>query len=221
MSKSNERVNVPDVDEAPPAYQETPPVNPNYASSSSSAPSAPYPPPIKSCPTTPSLYPQFPQQQFPQQQYPQQQFPPQHPQQQFPQQQHHLPFPQPFSTPFSQQQLQYPTPYQYNQRPSYYTHANSYPSTPSPNPHTYRPRPYYDTVNLPPRVTRQNRRFPIGALFFLFGCLFPPLWIIGACCCASSRNEYEAWWGKVNFIFAMVLIMSSILWSIYFGAYHQ
>lgn len=41
----------------------------------------------------------------------------------------------------------------------------------------------------------------------------PPLWVLGACCCSGSHNRYEAWWGKVNFIMAVMFIVSSIIYS--------
>ncbi|KAI7870212.1 hypothetical protein BDF14DRAFT_1775839 [Spinellus fusiger] len=47
-------------------------------------------------------------------------------------------------------------------------------------------------------------------MLFLFGWIFPLLWIIGACCCMYSRNPYEAWWGKVNLIMTVLLFTTSI-----------
>ncbi|ORE05967.1 hypothetical protein BCV72DRAFT_131796 [Rhizopus microsporus var. microsporus] len=96
-----------------------------------------------------------------------------------------------------------------------------YPQLPSPPPavqHHVR----YQTIEIPMPVQTQRRRmlmerrqFPIAAVFFLFGWFCPPLWILGACCCAGSRNEYEAWWGKVNFVMAVALLVSSIFYSIF------
>ncbi|KAI8879512.1 hypothetical protein K501DRAFT_325461 [Backusella circina FSU 941] len=79
----------------------------------------------------------------------------------------------------------------------------------------------YQTIQMPAtplRVRRrmqleERRKFPLGALFFLFGFFCPPLWIVGACCCSSSRNEYEAWWAKVNFVMSMILIIASVICS--------
>ncbi|KAI7878847.1 hypothetical protein K492DRAFT_170561 [Lichtheimia hyalospora FSU 10163] len=62
-------------------------------------------------------------------------------------------------------------------------------------------------------IDPSERRFPVAALFFLFGWICPPLWILGACCCSGSRNRYEAWWGKANFIMAVMFIISSLLYS--------
>ncbi|KAJ8661361.1 hypothetical protein O0I10_003113 [Lichtheimia ornata] len=62
-------------------------------------------------------------------------------------------------------------------------------------------------------IDSSERRFPLAALFFLFGWICPPLWILGACCCSGSRNRYEAWWGKANFIMAVMFIISSLLYS--------
>ncbi|KAG0163646.1 hypothetical protein DFQ30_011239 [Apophysomyces sp. BC1015] len=108
--------------------------------------------------------------------------------------------------------------------------ATLYPQLPSPQPHSPPPLPpqnytRYQTVVMPdntyyrirqqPLILRNfdDRRFPMAALFFLFGWLCPLLWVMGACCCAGSRNRYEAWWGKVNFFMAIVLILSSIVYS--------
>ncbi|KAI9252435.1 hypothetical protein BDA99DRAFT_181248 [Phascolomyces articulosus] len=62
-------------------------------------------------------------------------------------------------------------------------------------------------------VDPSERGFPIAALFFLFGWFCPPLWVLGACCCTASRNRYEAFWGKANFIMAVMFIISSIVYS--------
>ncbi|KAF7725534.1 hypothetical protein EC973_009564 [Apophysomyces ossiformis] len=121
--------------------------------------------------------------------------------------------------------------------PSPQQHQSLYPQLPSPSqrhipqspptqaqvsPHQYST---YQTVLIPdntyyrirqqPLILRDfdDRRFPMAALFFLFGWLCPLLWVMGACCCAGSRNRYEAWWGKVNFFMAVVLILSSIVYS--------
>ncbi|KAI8340549.1 hypothetical protein BC941DRAFT_417542 [Chlamydoabsidia padenii] len=64
------------------------------------------------------------------------------------------------------------------------------------------------------RVSETERHFPLAALFFIFGWFFPPLWFLGACCCAGSMNRYENWWGKLNFIMAMATLISSIIYSI-------
>ncbi|KAI9484162.1 MAG: hypothetical protein EXX96DRAFT_561132 [Benjaminiella poitrasii] len=79
--------------------------------------------------------------------------------------------------------------------------------------------PYTETVRINEqmrqrRLMNESRRFPLAAIFFLFGWFCPPLWIIGACCCAASNNQYESFWGKVNFIMAMALIISSIIFSV-------
>ncbi|CAO3595178.1 unnamed protein product [Absidia cylindrospora] len=75
---------------------------------------------------------------------------------------------------------------------------------PSPSPQHYRFAPPIDSV-------RQS--FPVGALVFIFGWAFPPLWILGACCCAASRNPYEAWWARLNLTMALLLLVSSIIYS--------
>ncbi|KAI7852515.1 hypothetical protein BDC45DRAFT_513556 [Circinella umbellata] len=62
-------------------------------------------------------------------------------------------------------------------------------------------------------VDSSERGFPIAALFFLFGWFCPPFWVLGACCCSGSRNRYESWWGKANFIMAVMFIISSIVYS--------
>ncbi|KAI9305382.1 hypothetical protein BJ944DRAFT_265299 [Cunninghamella echinulata] len=62
-------------------------------------------------------------------------------------------------------------------------------------------------------VNENQRRFPFGALLFVFGWFCPPLWILGACCCSSSRNPYEAWWARLNLIMALLLLFSSVLYS--------
>ncbi|KAI8879100.1 hypothetical protein K501DRAFT_336302 [Backusella circina FSU 941] len=100
-------------------------------------------------------------------------------------------------------------------RPLY--HPIQMPMPQAPPPRQYQPTSYH-TMPIPVAYTthiqdRQRRGFPLAALFFLFGFFCPPLWVVGACCCASSRNEYESWWGKVNFVMAMGLIISSIIFS--------
>ncbi|KAI7903609.1 uncharacterized protein BX663DRAFT_507077 [Cokeromyces recurvatus] len=107
--------------------------------------------------------------------------------------------------------------YQYNNQ----TSQSIYPQVPSPLPQQ---QIRYQTIEIPYtiRVNEQirqrhriyeSRRFPLAAIFFLFGWFCPPLWFIGACCCAGSGNEYESFWGKVNFIMAMTLIISSVIYS--------
>ncbi|KAI9317738.1 hypothetical protein BX666DRAFT_1667148 [Dichotomocladium elegans] len=62
-------------------------------------------------------------------------------------------------------------------------------------------------------IDPSERRFPIAALFFLFGWFCPPLWVLGACCCSGRRNHYESWWGKANFAMAVMFIISSVAYS--------
>lgn len=130
-----------------------------------------------------------------------------------------------------------PPPYEEISSPPFnpnYLPQSSHPSPPSSSQRIYPQVPVqpssqpvypqqvrYQTIELPMPVQATQRRrmmerrqFPIAAIFFLFGWFCPPLWILGACCCAGSRNEYEAWWGKVNFVMAVVLIVSSIFYSI-------
>ncbi|KAI8144514.1 hypothetical protein BJV82DRAFT_667716 [Fennellomyces sp. T-0311] len=78
----------------------------------------------------------------------------------------------------------------------------------------------YQSINMPQQpvirrrmVDSSERGFPIAALFFLFGWFCPPLWVLGACCCSASRNRYEIWWSKVNFIMVVMFIISSIVYS--------
>ncbi|ORZ22167.1 hypothetical protein BCR42DRAFT_405628 [Absidia repens] len=75
---------------------------------------------------------------------------------------------------------------------------------PAPPPQHYRFAPPTDSV---------RRSFPVGALIFIIGWAFPPLWILGACCCAASRNPYEAWWARLNLTMALLLLVSSIIYS--------
>ncbi|KAG2195009.1 hypothetical protein INT47_005609 [Mucor saturninus] len=129
--------------------------------------------------------------------------------------QHHPPegsqtlYPQiPTSTPV------FPQPHHYTSPPQQPIAPHMY--SPSPQPQRYQPR--YQTIDIPYTAnvnTRRthDRKFPLAAIFFLFGWFCPPLWVIGACCCAGSRNPYEAFWGKANFIMAMALIVSSIVYS--------
>ncbi|OBZ87272.1 hypothetical protein A0J61_04675 [Choanephora cucurbitarum] len=63
------------------------------------------------------------------------------------------------------------------------------------------------------QLIAEHRKFPLAAIFFLFGWFCPPLWVIGACCCAGSRNPYESFWGKANFFMAMVMIITSVIYS--------
>ncbi|KAI9283199.1 hypothetical protein BY458DRAFT_495742 [Sporodiniella umbellata] len=117
-----------------------------------------------------------------------------------------------------------PPPYQETENPqpsssSFYPQAGyqntGYPQ-PQPPPQPQQPQqPRYQTVQLPlPVQARQNnRQFPLAAIFFLFGWFCPPLWILGACCCAGSRDKYEAWWGKVNFMMSILLIVTSLFFS--------
>ncbi|RCI04452.1 hypothetical protein CU098_012277 [Rhizopus stolonifer] len=112
-----------------------------------------------------------------------------------------------------------PPPYQETENSST---SSLYPQPPPTQPVYHHPpprhnQPRYQAVQIPlPVQTRQNRRqFPLAAIFFLFGWFCPPLWILGACCCAGSRNDYEAWWGKVNFVMSVLLIVSSIFFSIF------
>lgn len=58
-----------------------------------------------------------------------------------------------------------------------------------------------------------QRRFPFGALFFVFGWMMPPLWVIGACCCASSRHPSERFWAGLNLTMALLLLFSSLFYS--------
>ncbi|KAI8979577.1 hypothetical protein BDF20DRAFT_819905 [Mycotypha africana] len=120
--------------------------------------------------------------------------------------------------------------------PHFNSHYNLYPQAPPSGPvshvqyqrHNYHPQQQqyhtYQAIEIPYpvgysnqqallRLREENRRFPLAALLFLFGWFCPPLWIIGACCCAGSNNSYEAFWGKVNFTMAMILIISSIVYS--------
>ncbi|KAI8330881.1 hypothetical protein BC941DRAFT_439829 [Chlamydoabsidia padenii] len=74
----------------------------------------------------------------------------------------------------------------------------------------------FHTIHIPPHHhhhIQPERRFPFGAILFVFGWFAPPLWILGACCCASSRNPYEAWWARVNLIMVILLVVSSIVYS--------
>ncbi|KAI8062762.1 uncharacterized protein B0P05DRAFT_477061 [Gilbertella persicaria] len=161
---SKQHYNTSDVDQEapPPAYQETPPFNPNYTSSSSQSP--PFNPHYQT-PHTPethqAIQPLYPQMPMPQS----------------------MPMPQPMPVP----QVRYQTidiPYSES------------------------------TVSVRhQRQLAERRKFPLAAIFFLFGWFCPPLWVIGACCCAASRNEYESFWGKVNFIMVMAMIASSIIYS--------
>ncbi|KAI8375191.1 hypothetical protein BD560DRAFT_392988 [Blakeslea trispora] len=82
----------------------------------------------------------------------------------------------------------------------------------------------YQTIEMPPhqipsserrQLVADHRKFPLAAIFFLFGWFCPPLWVIGACCCAGSRNPYESFWGKANFMMAMVMILTSVIYSIF------
>ncbi|KAI9495526.1 hypothetical protein BDB00DRAFT_236869 [Zychaea mexicana] len=126
-----------------------------------------------------------------------------------------------------------PEPQYYQQyQQQQHHHYQSQNSTP-PLPQQATIRYQYHSINVPPHrqppqhpqyyqggsVIRRRipdpseRGFPIAALFFLFGWFCPPLWVLGACCCSGSRNRYEAWWGKANFIMAVMFIISSIVYS--------
>ncbi|KAI8364640.1 uncharacterized protein BYT42DRAFT_589912 [Radiomyces spectabilis] len=201
MSKKGR--NPPDADERdpPPSYTESENIsayNPNFVSSSS------YPQ------NTPSHPPSSPQQQY-------------------------LPPPSAPLSPHAQPLLypeipQSPSPQPFQPQP-YNTPSHQYQSSPNVRYSSVPPQPYppqnYQTIPMPStpygrhearpllvrRPSENERRFPLAALFFLFGWFLPILWIFGACCCAGSRNRYEAWWGKLNFIMVMMLIVSTIVYS--------
>ncbi|CAO3633939.1 unnamed protein product [Mucor fragilis] len=135
----------------------------------------------------------------------------------------------PFNPNYSQQHHHNSPPHTPDINQSLYPQV---PSSPPPSQQPYQPLPAhqarYQTIELPypsttpnvtPRMIRrqieERRKFPLAAIFFLFGWFCPPLWVIGACCCAGSRNQYESFWGKVNFIMAMAMIVSSIIYSIF------
>lgn len=141
MSKQN-RYNPPDVDDTPPpAYQEvaTPPFNPNYVTNSHSPP---HTPDInyQAPEGSQSLYPQIPIAPIV-----------------FPQPQHYT-SEQPPSQPQLQQQ-----------------HYISQQPQPQSQPQRYQPRyqtieiPYTATTNRRNRRDNDRRRFPLAAVFFLFG----------------------------------------------------
>ncbi|ORY90042.1 hypothetical protein BCR43DRAFT_499919 [Syncephalastrum racemosum] len=83
----------------------------------------------------------------------------------------------------------------------------------------------YQTIPIPPRATQviyrrqlsnpAERHFPIACLFFLLGWFCPPLWLFGACCCSGSRNRYEAWWGKLDLVMAVLFFITTILVSVF------
>ncbi|KAL1926867.1 hypothetical protein VTP01DRAFT_5197 [Rhizomucor pusillus] len=112
-----------------------------------------------------------------------------------------------------QQQRLYPSVQQHPSQPDNYNSQYYYYQSiniPSPRPAVYSQQPLI--YRRSHRYTT-DRSFPIAALFFLFGWFCPPLWVLGACCCSGSRNPYESWWGKVNFIMAVMFILSSIIYS--------
>jgi hypothetical protein len=43
--------------------------------------------------------------------------------------------------------------------------------------------------------------------------MMPPLWVIGACCCASSRHPSERFWAGLNLTMALLLLFSSLFYS--------
>ncbi|KAI8333979.1 hypothetical protein BC941DRAFT_433511 [Chlamydoabsidia padenii] len=85
----------------------------------------------------------------------------------------------------------------------------------------FRPKPttpQHNTIIVPseqviPPDDTPNRRFPIGSVFFLLGWFCPPFWFIGACCCVGSSSQYENWWGKLNLILAIAVVVITILYS--------
>ncbi|KAL0073614.1 hypothetical protein F4703DRAFT_1896461 [Phycomyces blakesleeanus] len=83
---------------------------------------------------------------------------------------------------------------------------------------TYQSREYQaiiiDRQPSPIRMYDTERQFPLAAMMFLFGWVLPPIWILGACCCVGSRNSYEAWWGKANLVMVVLLLFSTITYSI-------
>ncbi|KAI9007457.1 hypothetical protein CLU79DRAFT_778421 [Phycomyces nitens] len=106
-------------------------------------------------------------------------------------------------------------PAQYDNRGHYYPS----PTNPYLSPQgTHQPRGYQAIIierrPSPIRIYETERQFPLAAMMFLFGWVLPPLWILGACCCVGSRNPYEAWWGKANFIMVVLLLCSTITYSI-------
>lgn len=144
MSKHN-NYNPPDADDAPPpAYQEvaTPPFNPNYVSHSHSPPHTPdisYQ--QQAAEGSQTLYPQIPVTPV-----------------EFPQPHHYTP-------PTTSQQPQYHMP----QAPSQQQQYGSLPQA-------QRYQPIYQTIDIPYTATTSQRRdtdnrrkFPLAAIFFLFG----------------------------------------------------
>ncbi|KAI8097154.1 uncharacterized protein BX664DRAFT_325670 [Halteromyces radiatus] len=71
----------------------------------------------------------------------------------------------------------------------------------------------FHTIYIQQQQPIVHRRFPIGAIIFILGWFCPPFWVLGACCCASSSNPYEAWWARLNLTMALLLLFSSILYS--------
>ncbi|CAM0136919.1 hypothetical protein VKS41_007511 [Umbelopsis sp. WA50703] len=55
------------------------------------------------------------------------------------------------------------------------------------------------------------RGFPSAAIIFLLGWGFPPLWLIGACCCMSSRNPFNVWWARASLIMFLLTMTSALL----------
>lgn len=153
-----------------------------------------YNPACAADPSAPSLYPAIPQQ------VPHQPLGTPH--------HHHPPAPS----------VSFPMPQPYNPPTHYNPPPGGHYGTIHYHNHTNPPPAGFHTIHIPhyrphhPVVT-EERRFPIGALLFVFGWMFPPLWILGACCCASSRNPYEAWWARLNLVMALLLLVSSIVYS--------
>ncbi|KAI8642779.1 hypothetical protein BD408DRAFT_415923 [Parasitella parasitica] len=183
--------NTPDVDDdsaPPPAYQEIPPFNPNYQQQQNGSSSTYQPSPFNlhyDHHHSPAHTPDIHHQQ-------QHQGQPLYPQ---------IP---PSSPPLAAtQQFYQPLP---PRQARYQTIELPFPATTTPPTVTHRARR---------RQINERRKFPLAAIFFLFGWFCPPLWVIGACCCAGSRNEYESFWGKANFIMALAMIVSSIIYSIF------
>ncbi|KAJ2959753.1 hypothetical protein NQZ79_g4853 [Umbelopsis isabellina] len=60
-------------------------------------------------------------------------------------------------------------------------------------------------------VRYRYRGFPAGAIIFLLGWGFPPLWLVGACCCMSSRNPFNVWWARASLIMFLFTMVSALL----------
>ncbi|KAI7877235.1 hypothetical protein K492DRAFT_197833 [Lichtheimia hyalospora FSU 10163] len=82
------------------------------------------------------------------------------------------------------------------------------------------PQSHYRTIvieqaNIAPILSPIDieRQFPVAALFFIFGWLCPPLWIVGACCCMGSQHRYESFWGNACLVMALIASLTSIIYS--------